>query len=434
MSVGKKDISHLDNILIYGAGETAKDFVREYGVNLDDCLLVSTEGGESLLGREVRRFSSLKKSEPLTVIIVSQFFYEIYKSVKNSTIKYSDIYCYNPYKKTLSRADDLLRTEKRQKTLYAVYDLEQNPVSFDAAIFANAAEDYRIKKGFDAIHFIIVPPILTFGRLADAGFYDGGVPEAYSDRLDCLLLPLFSLIRSKTGVSLLASRQEVEGLLEGQHIFPGDYSVNHPKDSHNPMVMLGLNGPVGYFEAPQRSRTFVEQYLRRYNGKKVVTISVREYVDECSRNNNIEALNKFIAKLCKKTYEPIIVRDTAKAGLGPIPDLDDIEYMPSASMDLGIRMALYECSYINLFCNNGVACLGFFSDTARYIVFKLVDESIPCTTSQYFKERLGIDRSNKQLLWANNDFQRLFWDEDSCDNMLREFTRLVADIEGTNSE
>ena len=57
---------------------------------------------------------------------------------------------------------------------------------------------------------------------------------------------------------------------------------------------------------------------------------------------------------------PVVLPDTEVSLLALTGGFEGITLMPAASINLDIRMALYEVSYLNLFVSNGPAVLGFF--------------------------------------------------------------------------
>ena len=426
MTIDKYNIDDLENILIFGAGNAAKQLVSE--LNINTAIFASSTGGEKILSKKSIKYTDLPTDKLFNIIIASQFVVDIYRLIKKSSISYQNIYYFNLYRKSICLADDLFRIKKKELTLYAFYDLEQNPVSFDACVFANAAELYRVENNFEAIHFVIVPPILKYGRLCDSHFYSNGSLTAYKDRIDMLLVPVFSLIPSKIGCSVLAHREEVECLLTKNQNFPYSYNVNKPKDTHKPMDFFKLSRPIGFFQAPERAKQFIKDYLDNNKAKKIIIFTIREYLNQPNRNNNLDVLNKFIGSLCKKTYHPIIIRDTVNSGRGAIDKLAEFCNFSVASVDVGIRMALYESAYLNIFCNNGPVMLAAFNKKTNYIVFKLIDEDISCTTSKFFKARFGIDETNKYYRWANSNYQRLVWKDDSFETMTLEFNKFVKDF------
>lgn len=429
MKLTKNNIRELRHLLVYGAGGAAEDLICSYQLDINTITIASTFGGETLLSRPVEKFESIPKNK-FNIIIASQYFYDIYTSIQGSDIEYENIYCFNVYTKEITLVEQLLRNKNRSKTLYAVYDLEQNPASFDACVFANAAELYRQKNNYSDIHFLIVPPILKYGRLCDANFYNNGQEQVFKERINALIIPIFSLINTTIGCSLLAHREEAINYLSQtpSNVFPDDYEISQPKDNHNPVQLLPLPAKIGFFTAPERARSFVDSFIKATTNLPIVCFTIREYLDEPDRNNDINELILFLDDISRQGFFPVIVRDTANAGEKAIKGLEKYQYFPMASLDIGIRMALYERALMNFFTNNGPVGLAAFHSKVNYMIFKLADESIRCTNAAFFKDRYGIDTSNTQYLWASHKMQKIFWIPDSFENMSKEFNNFINEL------
>jgi len=430
MKLTDEQIKRLDNLVVFGAGEAAKSLVSFFKLNDKPFHMVSSFGGGKFNERDVKRFDDLEQSDsnrPYNIIIASQYFYDIFKMIQESHIKHYHIYCFNVYMNEVLPVQEVLRQSQESKTLYAIYDLEQNPASFDACVFANAAEVYRIANDYNKICFVIVPPILKYGRLCDANFYENGNVQAFKERVDSLLIPIFSLIPSNISTAYLPNRNDVSSVIKNKHIFPINYDQDKPVDTHNPMKMFELPNPIGFFKAPRRSVKFVDDCFFKLKHKHILTFTVREYLDEPTRNNDLVQLSLFIKSLDLNKFHPVIVRDTANAGKATIRNLEQYQCFSMASMDIGVRMALYETATMNFFCNNGTASLAAFSKKCNYVILKLKDETIRCTNSDFFRERFGIDETHEQYLWANNINQRINWNYDSFGNMTNEFNRFLSE-------
>ncbi|GHF80419.1 hypothetical protein [Thalassotalea marina] len=417
--VGGVDLKTISQLVIYGAGAASQQLVEYFQLQAEQYSICTTHGGEGFLNKTAAAFSTLPSGE-YHVVIASQYFYEIYCEIKRSTINVAQVYCYNNVNNTVLPVESLLRQVKPNKTLYAVYDLEMNPASFDVCVFANAAEYYRREQGFDNIHFVVVPPILKYGRLCDASFYNQGAEQSFRERIEKLLVPILSLIPSKIGCSVLAHREEAEALLHEKALFPKLVDLNRPKDTHNPVALLPKNIPIGYFTADIRSSKFVEDMFG-VNNQPLITVTLREYLDQPKRNNDIDELVKFLTKVENCGFVPVIIRDTANCGKKAIEKLAKYQSFSNASLDIGIRMALYERAAMNFFVNNGPVALASFNHKVNYMVFKLVDESLLCTTQEFFRLRYAIDERDSQYFWAQHKQQKIFWQPDTCDFMWAAF-------------
>ena len=124
-------------------------------------------------------------------------------------------------------------------------------------------------------------------------------------------------------------------------------------------------------------------------------------------------------------YCPVIVRDTEQCFEPPPAEFDGLLLCPIAALNLQLRMALYELSWLNLTVPNGPGELCRLSDTVRYLYFRVVDDSSE-TTSKILIASQGIEIDG-QLPHAT-PFQRLVWEPDDRAVIEREFTAMAEII------
>src|SRR3989454_10117011 len=94
-----------------------------------------------------------------------------------------------------------------QDTLYAFYDLQVAPITYDSAWFAIAADRERRRQGLDRVQFVVVPGMLD-GVREERAAYDAVVDRHMRLwRVHNIVLPVFSLVPSALGYTLLPSRE-----------------------------------------------------------------------------------------------------------------------------------------------------------------------------------------------------------------------------------
>jgi hypothetical protein len=166
----------------------------------------------------------------------------------------------------------------------------------------------------------------------------------------------------------------------------------------------------------------VDRFLAdRAMGRRLVTITLREYDYMPARNSNLRAWVEFAARLDSSTYAVVFVRDTDRSFDPPPRDLAGFILFDPAAVKLGLRMALYERAYLNLGVNNGPMGLCWLNANARYITFKILTSGAPQTTVDYMRF-LGfeIDRS---LPFAKPS-QKWVWEDDDAEIIAREFAAM----------
>jgi len=136
----------------------------------------------------------------------------------------------------------------------------------------------------------------------------------------------------------------------------------------------------------------------------------------------------FAKRLDPTRYLPVFVLGTERT-LDPRPaPMEGFEVFSEASWNVGLRMALYESSYLNLGVNNGPLFMCVMDSRTRLLVFKIITASVPQTTEE-FMSQLGF-KIGGQLPFAT-PFQRLVWEEDTLQVIEREFAAMVALIDAS---
>ena len=76
--------------------------------------------------------------------------------------------------------------------------------------------------------------------------------------------------------------------------------------------------------------------------------------------------------------------------------------------------------------NNGPATLLMMNKNLRYIMLKLITESVEGTSTEYYKSK-GINYG-ESLPWATQ-FQKYVWEDDTYEVIKREFDEMCNKIE-----
>lgn len=319
------------------------------------------------------------------------------------------------------------------RVLVAVYDLAVEPVSYDLVWFLAEADLERRRLGLSGGHLVVAPG--WGGGLRDeAPVYDSVLDlDRRQYRLQQLLLPLVGLFPAWTGVTVAATRHDAARLTgSALHLWPAAYQPLNPRPQHDrsPAHILaaarageevrGLAAPPAVIE---RVAARLDELAR---GRRVISLTLRDYGFRPERNSDRAAWLAFAQGLDSDRYCPVWVPDTDTV-LGPQPDLPHGAVMVEAAMDVHVRAALYQCSFLNLGINNGPMSLCYFMPDSRYLAFKMVNEAA-AETSRAFLERRGV------VLGRDFPFagphQHLVWEPDTLAVIRREFDAVTARISG----
>ncbi|NQV49887.1 MAG: glycosyltransferase [Candidatus Marinimicrobia bacterium] len=322
-------------------------------------------------------------------------------------------------------------------TIYAFYDLAVSPATFDIISFLVLAENERKKYDYQKMHVVIVPGPDNGFRPGNFENYNKDLPETKDHdymgwRLRNILVPCCWSFPSCSGVTVCGSRSEVVShVTDANHdIFPLDYNLDSPRGKYllsNLIPEFTRAGSLAFVKSSKQAGAFIDQWIDTHVGKKkIVTITLRECSYELGRNSTLEAWAKFATSLNSETYYPVIIRDT-EAALQPIPEpLKNLNLFPDVVWNLEIRIALYERAYLNMFVANGPGIFGAFSESIRFLMFKIITQNCAATSVQHLKS-IGLE-VGAQLPWLNQ-FQRWVWEDDEYEVIVREFESMAKKIE-----
>lgn len=316
-----------------------------------------------------------------------------------------------------------------RRTLTAFYDFSICPVTYDFTVFAALVEMARRREGCDRARIVVVPGDTEGFRNDDVAYTNGNKLW----RLRNIVLPSCWLFDRSASVTVCASRDEaaeIEAATTGP-VFPPGYATGAPVGSY---LWSGMSAALACGETPpqarpsEEARRIVSAWLsERANGRRPLTITLRESTHAPVRNSNRDAWLDFARTLDARDYFTIFVPDTEKAfasangndtGDGPV-------FWAAPALNLEIRLALYEQCWLNLMVINGPGVLCWLSPTPRFIMFKMLADWD--NTSAAYHASVGLDVGS-QLPHATA-FQRLVWEPDDPDVIEREFKAMVARIE-----
>lgn len=151
-----------------------------------------------------------------------------------------------------------------------------------------------------------------------------------------------------------------------------------------------------------------------------ITITLREAAYSAHRNSDFDEWLKFAEYLEAQGERIIFVRDTSCA----TEAIAGYETCPAASVDIDVRLALYEGAKCNLFVSNGPWSLALFG-TRPWLMFNQVDamDPYPPNTNQWWTQFHGISKG-QQFPWSRPD-QRIVWQRDTFAVMCKAWEELA---------
>ena len=311
--------------------------------------------------------------------------------------------------------------------LSAYYDLKVSPTTYDVTTFLALAEMWRLHHNLDAIDLYIVANDLAEGYREN----EIDTPKAKKDwMLQNVLLQTHTLVKSCRRTIFVPDRNELTlSPNSTSQVFPEHYNVQAPKAFYltTEIIHFGLRGfPYPKFDVTLEAAAHIDTWLKhRANGRRLVTITLRQSSRQPERNSNIDSWVKFAHSLDRNLYAPVFVPDT-EALFQPLDTrIEPFEIYPFAALSVELRMALYNAAYMNLLINNGPNNLLIFNPNARYIQFRPCRQGI--NTEAETLAQHGYTKDYNPVL--RNSFQKVVLDIDELENIERNFHQIVARID-----
>ena len=423
--------------VIYGISPSTDMFIKS-AYNDHNNAFFCTNGGQEYQGIIAGSLIDLAKINPKTierVVICSEFVSEILVSLDKCGIGIEKCFFFNHLIGKLLPCVSLATEEQYfQDTLYAFYDLDTFIPSYDVITFVILSEVERIKQNKKRIQFILVPA---------GGEGRPGINVYYTKsdtqwRIEKILIPSFSLLESFAGVEYILNREQIS-YYQTKHVstFPQQYFKNHKAPSANFTLLKQCtdNGvPLSYLRAPAQASQIVKHFFSSINAqnKKVISITLRDYwANSKGRNSNIIAWLEFAQSLNPDEFIPIIIKDTYSLH-NPLPEgFDNLMTFDLASIDLHLRVALYELAFINMGVESGPVYPINFLKGARSIIFKKIDNSVPGIAERSISVHHFTPGENHYF--ADNQYQITAWMEDSYANICSQFDQLNKKIASTEN-
>jgi len=319
-----------------------------------------------------------------------------------------------------------------EASLTAFYDLRICPVTYDFTVFMALAEMARRRLGCEGLRVVIVPG-------DDDGFRKDDVSYSTANkewRLRNIVVPSCWLFNQATSVTICNSREEataIEATLAGP-VFPLSYSTKQPVGDFlwsSISAALACGEQLPRAQPSAEASRIVRDWLAAHAGeRRPIAITLRESGHAPVRNSNVAAWRKFARTLDPKIYIPVFIPDTERA-FGPASPSDGADgslAWPAAALNLDLRLALYEQSWLNLMVTNGPGILCWLNNKSRFIMFKMLNPDW-ANTSQAYIASLGL-AAGSQPPFAT-PFQRLVWEPDTLDVIEREFAGMAERIGDT---
>ena len=291
-----------------------------------------------------------------------------------------------------------------QPTLYCFYDLAVSPPSYDFFTYMQLAELHRKRHNLSSLFFVFVPG-------PKRGFRDDNlsktIPQRYA-MMHNVVIPSCQLLPSCEGVVWLQQRDKANLFFEkaNGHVFPRDYTPQKPNRDY---VWAGIvaaylrNERFTVLREPLEYTEMVD-CLFPNDGKKLITVTIRETPYHTARNTNCQAWWSFLKTLDISKYKIVIIPDTNNLSNNVF---EGFEYCWIASIDVLFRTAIYRKAYLNMFQIGGTISPAFFSNSPFLATYQFhTRESDPAASERWFRGVGAIDpnEGHQHAMWKKNQY------------------------------
>ena len=303
-------------------------------------------------------------------------------------------------------------------TLLVVYDLNFESITFDFAHFLAAAETFGKKHGKSKLFVIFVKQDPSVQGSGD--YLSVVTKDSQQWRFTNIVVQLAQLYPACTGYSVVPHNSEILNFIPNKLIYPAGYSATYKPlmDYAEIFPLLDLKLFSG-FHAPKQGLDYILKWQKLNNiVSPMVVITLRQYGYDVTRNSNTEEWVKFAHWVKGQGFTPIIIPDTDACWVQNNL-LDDFVVFNEPCWNLGLRMAINELAFVNLFYINGPASICTLSKKCRSIIFfPVIEESTYANSTTV--EKFGVINGQRRYNFAEAH-QFLSWKHDSFENIKDEF-------------
>jgi hypothetical protein len=313
-----------------------------------------------------------------------------------------------------------LRGNQKSKSddyLYAIFDLEISPITFNIGEFLCAAEIEAIRKNKKGIVLVIVPEKIK--SLEFVSEYEKAIDrDSIKWRIENIVIQVAGLHEACAGINILPNRSDVQEVLTSHETYPVLHDGTNLR--YADLSDLYASKPYDFkgLRATAQGKKYIKQYLSSMGiEKKIVTLVVRSSEYDKARNSNKEELSKFVHYLLSRGYHPIVVPDTDTAFENET-FLNSQYIFRDCCWNVGLRLALYELSFVSIFGPGGAGAIMLFDSACPCILINaIVEESIVSTSEAY--KKAGIKEGDQWSFLPRHQF--VSYKKETVHNLITEF-------------
>ena len=310
--------------------------------------------------------------------------------------------------------------KSKSDVLNVFYDLNIEPNTFgDFAQFLVDAEIYGNQHNRKNLFLWIIPKEIKVQEDSD-GYTKIIGEHNWTWRITNMLVPMISLHPSYVGHAVLSKGAPINPIANNDLRYPDGFSDSFRPRLPNFFVRREIykNNFFRGLSAPTQGKRHISDWVQSLGSKKkIISITIRDYGFDPSRNCNVPEWLKFADWLENKNYKPVFVPD-AGSPWALDSSLKHHLNFKDACWNVPLRMALYEECALNYFYSNGCAHIAIFNkNVASIVMMPILTESIVSNEANALHDpkidprRLAFAEPNQ---WWSNEI-------DSFNNLKKDF-------------
>ena len=314
-----------------------------------------------------------------------------------------------------------------EDTLLFIYDLDVVPATFDFAFLLAAAETFGKSHGKSQVFVLFVQK--NSEQLGDLEYSAIGSQDHQQWRLNNILVQLCQLYPACSGYGLLPSNAKIDNLIQNRLVYPARYSSTYKSYALNYAEIFKLIDKRLFtgFSASKTGINYIQQWMNCNNiTGQLVIITLRNYGYDKTRNSNIAEWVKFAHWVKNEGFTPIFVPDTASCWTSA-KELEHFIVFNEPCWNLGLRMAIYEQSFVNFFYSNGTSVIGSLNKKIRLIAMSpVIEDSLHQKVDVL--SSFGFESGQRRYNFAEKH-QFLSWKRDTFENIRDEFLEFAGTVQ-----
>ncbi len=291
-----------------------------------------------------------------------------------------------------------IKIDKR-KIPYLIYDVRNNPITFDFVFIVYYAYLFFLKKGIKSFKLIIYEP--------NNYQYDRPMLASYSKyisnldlkkRISSMILPIADSFNCINTIEFISSHKDFKKLnIDTRYILPQffDPRIYSPIVQNHKKIYFNLlnnkkRGLYPYLKSIFSKEEIIEKISSKKKIIKYATITLRDYGYNPVRNTSSKEIKIALCYAKSHGLKLILVPDEIK-NLKKYDIPKEIIIYSGARESLKERIGLYSYSEMNIFPPCGAANISLFIRSSRTIILKFGDPNSIDSSSKYYKETYNID-------------------------------------------